>query len=105
MFVCLAATMVAAQSTAPSSPAPSTPQATPATPAPAVPAHVGRHARKGPALRDINDPRAKELIAKHHAEKKACRKNSAAPGCADLATRQKAENRDLRQQLRKEGKI
>jgi hypothetical protein len=106
--VCMAAAAAIAQSAAPSTPTPSTtpqaasPQTTPVTPpARAKGKHAGHHA----ALRDIDDPRVKELIAKHHSERRACKANPSSAGCAEMRTRQKSEKRALMTQLRKEGKI
>lgn len=105
----IAAAAVAQSATTPSTPPQSsTPQAsapqsaTPTTP----PARAkGKHAGRHVALRDIDDPRVKDLIAKHHSERKACKANPSGAGCSDLQVRQKGERRQLMMQLRKEGKI
>lgn len=108
--VCLLAAIAAAQS-APVPPVATQsnpPQATApqnAAPVPAPAPKIRKHARNRPALRDIDDPRVKDLLARQHAEHKACKRNPSGPGCNDLRTRQKAERRALLQQLRKEGKI
>jgi hypothetical protein len=101
----IAVCMLAAVAIAPA-PAPSTtPQAAAPTqtarPARTKGKHAGRHA----ALRDIDDPRVKELVARHHTERRACKANPSAAGCAEMLTRQKSERRALMMQLRKEGKI
>jgi hypothetical protein len=103
--VCMLAAVAIAQTAAPA-PAPSTtPQAAAPTqtarPARTKGKHAGRHA----ALRDIDDPRVKELVARHHTERRACKANPSAAGCAEMLTRQKSERRALMMQLRKEGKI
>jgi hypothetical protein len=108
MTVCMTAVVAMAQSAAPSTPAQSTtpqaavPQTTPATP----PARAkGKHAEHHVALRDVDDPRVKELTARQHSERRACKASPAGAGCADLQARHKSERRALVQQLRKEGKI
>src|ERR1051325_1488208 len=105
---CVFAMVALAQSATPSTPAPSTtpqaasPQTTPATrPARAKGKHAGRHA----ALRDSDDPRVKDLIARHRSERRACKANPSGAGCAEMLTRQKSEKRALMMQLRKEGKL
>lgn len=107
--VCVIAAIAVAQSATPSTPTQSTtpqaaaPQTTPPVtpPVKAKGKHAGRHA----AMRDIDDPRAKEMIAKQHSERKACKTNPSGEGCADLQVRQKTERRALMKQLRTEGKI
>lgn len=106
--VCMIATIAVAQSATPTPTPSTTPQAAapqnaqPVTP----PAKVkGKHARNHAALRDVDDPRVKDMIAKQHSERKACKTNPSGEGCADLQVRHKTERRTLVKQLRKEGKI
>ena len=109
--VCVLAICAAAQSTPAPTPTPTTPQASPSAPAnpqatPVPTPRARKHGNhRGAAIRDINDPRVKELMEKHHAEKRACKTNPQGEGCANLAARQKSENRQLRMTLKKEGKI
>ncbi len=107
--VCMIAAIAVAQSAAPSTPTQSaTPQAAaPQTTPPVTPPAraKGNHARRHAALRDIDDPRVKDLITKQHSERKACKTNPSGEGCTDLQVRHKTERRTLMKQLRKEGKI
>jgi hypothetical protein len=107
--VCIIAVAALAQSAAPATPTQSTtpqaaaPQSNPPATAPAK--ARGKHAGNHAALRDVDDPRVKEMITKQHSERKACKTNPSGEGCADMQVRHKGERRALAKQLRKEGKI
>lgn len=106
--VCMIAAIAVAQSAAPAPTQSTTPQAAaPQTTPPVTPPvrAKGNHARRHAAMRDVDDPRVKDLVAKQHAERKACKTNPSGEGCANLQSRHKSERRALMMQLRKEGKI
>jgi hypothetical protein len=108
--VCMIATIAIAQSTTPSTPTPSTtPQASaPQSSTPVTPPakqFKGKHAGRRAALRDLDDPRVKDMVTKQRNERRACKGNPSGAGCSDLVARQKTERRALMMQLRKEGKM